>query len=57
MPARSLKPRWRMDEKGRVTLKELIREELGLNPGAWGYVEIYNGKLLLTIMDKGKKKK
>lgn len=57
MPARSLRPRWKLDTKGRVSIKEIIREELGLNPGAWGYVEIYGDKILLTIVDRGMKKK
>jgi len=56
MPARSLRPKWKLDAKGRVTLKEIIREELGLNPGAWGHMEVYENKILLTIMDKGVKK-
>lgn len=57
MPARSLRPKWKLDAKGRLTIKELIREELGLNPGAWGYIELYSdGKILLIIMDKGVKK-
>jgi len=55
--AHSLRPKWQLDSKGRTVISKLVREELKLGGGAWGYMEVYGsspGKILLTIMDPGK---
>lgn len=51
-----------MDSKGRIVISKIVREELSLNTGAWGYTEVYGkapdaGKILLTVMDAGEKPK
>mgnify|MGYP002153954210 CR=1 FL=1 len=54
LPEVRIRPKWRLDRKGRVVLKEEIRKVLELRPGAWGFAEVYEGgKILLTVVDKG----
>lgn len=53
MPELKIRPKWRLDKKYRVTLKEDIRKLLGIGPGAWGYLELYDDKILLIVIDKG----
>lgn len=51
MPKHELKPRTKMDAKGRVLIDKLIREELGLKPGESVFeAEVYDGKILLTLI-------
>ena len=52
MPKHELKPRTKMDGKGRVLIDKLIRDELGLKPGDVFEIELYDGKLLLTHLSK-----
>lgn len=59
--AHPLRPRWELDSKGRTVISKIVREELHLEKGAWGYMEVYgaseSGKILLTVMDHGEKPK
>jgi len=49
MPRLELKPRTKMDERGRVLIDKLIREQLGLKKGMIFEIEIWKGgKILLT---------
>lgn len=49
LPKLDLKPRTKMDEKGRVLIDKLIREQLELKPGAIFEIEVWEGgKILLT---------
>jgi len=50
MPKHELKPRTKMDAKGRVLIDKLIRDELSLNPGDIFETEVYDGKILLTLL-------
>jgi len=51
MPKHDLKPRTKMDAKGRVLIDKLIRDELGLKPGESIFeTEVYDGKILLTLL-------
>jgi AbrB family looped-hinge helix DNA binding protein len=50
MPKHDLKPRLQLDDKGRILLPKIIREELQLKPGALMEAEIYGEKILLTIL-------
>jgi hypothetical protein len=57
MPPVTLRPRWRLDEKGRISIKGVIREQLDMGPFASGVMEVYGkDKILLTVLDKGKLK-
>jgi len=55
--AHPLRPKWQLDSKGRTVINKIVREELHLEKGAWGYMEVYGspeaGKILLTVMDHG----
>jgi bifunctional DNA-binding transcriptional regulator/antitoxin component of YhaV-PrlF toxin-antitoxin module len=54
MPGAPLKPRWKLDSKGRISLKEVVREQLGIGQGASGVMEVYGkDKILLTVYDRG----
>jgi len=57
--AHSLRPKWELDSKGRIVISKIVREELHLEKGAWGYMEVYGtpeaGKILLTVMHVGEK--
>jgi len=56
MPKLDLKPRTKMDAKGRVLIDKLIREQLDLKLGAIFEIEVWEGgKILLTRLGGNQK--
>lgn len=49
MPKLDLKPRVKMDGKGRILIDKLIREQLGLKPGDIFEIELYEGGKIVLI--------
>lgn len=51
-PKHELKPRTRFDAKNRVHIPKWICDELGIKPGDLVEIDIYDHKLLLTILGR-----
>jgi len=45
-----LKPRGKFDAKGRLFIPAWIREQLGIDKDTIAEIEVYDGKLLLTLL-------
>ena len=51
-----LRPRWSMDEKGRLVIMGSVRGHLQLGKGAWGFGDVYgerDAKIVLSVIEKG----
>ena len=53
MPKRDLKPRVKFDAKGRILIPSWIREELKIEEGNVGEIEVYGkDKILVTLLGR-----
>lgn len=50
MPNRELRPRVTFDGKGRVLIPKWLREELEITKGTMAELEVYNHKIVFTIL-------
>ena len=50
MPKRELKPRVEFDGKGRVTIPKWLRDDLKIQKGTRAEIELYDRKILLTLL-------
>lgn len=55
MARQDLKPRSRFDSKGRVTIPQWVREQIGVKKGSIVEIEVYGekaDKIILTVLRK-----
>lgn len=55
MPKLELKPRVKVDQKRRILIPKWMAEQLSLNPGDIFEIEVYDGKILLTLLGERRK--